>query len=104
MAMVIPRSRSWGALSIWSKAVYLLAALSVANTLVIAAVRGALPWSMWPMVPTFTRGLVRSNFFFAIYIPFPLHNSAQCKHTCVPCCTLAMALKLVHFLRVHPGG
>jgi hypothetical protein len=27
-----------------------------------------LPWSMWPIVPMFTCGLVRSNFFFAIAV------------------------------------
>jgi hypothetical protein len=25
-----------------------------------------LPWSMWPIVPILTCGLVRSNFFLAI--------------------------------------
>jgi hypothetical protein len=25
-----------------------------------------LPWSIWPIVPMLTCGLVRSNFFFAI--------------------------------------
>src|SRR6266567_7870346 len=101
--MVIPRSRSSGALSIWSKAVYLLAALKVASTLVIAAVRVVLPWSIWPMVPTLTCGFVRSNFFFAIYVPFPLQNSAQCKHMCVRGCTLAMALKLIQSFHPHPS-
>ena len=32
----------------------------------IAAVRLVLPWSMWPIVPMLTCGLVRSNFFLAI--------------------------------------
>src|SRR5205807_10608027 len=64
--MVMPRSRSSGALSIWSKAVYLLAEERVASTLVMAAVRVVLPWSMCPIVPTFTCGFVRSNFFLAI--------------------------------------
>ena len=32
----------------------------------IAAVRLVLPWSIWPIVPMFTCGLVRSNFFLAI--------------------------------------
>src|SRR5207247_2147648 len=41
-----------------------------ARTLVIAAVSVVLPWSMWPMVPMFTWGLVRSNFFFAM-LPSP---------------------------------
>src|SRR5919198_755120 len=30
---------------------------------------GALPWSMWPMVPMLTCGLVRSNFAFATVCP-----------------------------------
>ena len=29
----------------------------------MAAVSVVLPWSMWPIVPMFTCGLVRSNFF-----------------------------------------
>jgi hypothetical protein len=33
---------------------------------VIAAVKVVLPWSTCPMVPTFTCGLVRSNFSLAI--------------------------------------
>ena len=37
-----------------------------ADTLVSAAVRVVLPWSMWPMVPTLTCGLERSNFSFAM--------------------------------------
>src|SRR5882672_12029168 len=37
-----------------------------ADTLVSAAVVVVLPWSTWPIVPTFTWGLVRSNFSFAI--------------------------------------
>ena len=32
----------------------------------MAAVRVVLPWSTWPMVPTFTWGLDLSNFSFAI--------------------------------------
>jgi hypothetical protein len=31
------------------------------RTVAIAAVRVVLPWSTWPMVPTLTCGLVRSN-------------------------------------------
>src|SRR3982074_2854244 len=37
-----------------------------ADTLVNAAVRVVLPWSMCPMVPTFTCGLLRSNFSLAM--------------------------------------
>jgi hypothetical protein len=33
---------------------------------VMAAVKVVLPWSTWPMVPTLTCGLVRSNVPFAI--------------------------------------
>src|SRR5215213_11784183 len=65
MAMVIPRSRSSGALSIESKARYSDSPFR-ARYLVIAAVSDVLPWSMWPIVPMFTCGLVRSNFFLAI--------------------------------------
>jgi hypothetical protein len=43
-----------------------LAAEQLASTVVIAAVSVVLPWSTWPMVPTFTCGLVRSNLLFAI--------------------------------------
>src|SRR5207302_11087468 len=35
-------------------------------TLVSAAVKVVLPWSMCPMVPTFTCGLLRSNFSLAM--------------------------------------
>src|SRR5260221_7652604 len=62
----MPRSRSSGALSIWSKATYLLAALALASTLVMAAVKVVFPWSTCPIVPTFTCGFVRSNFCLAI--------------------------------------
>src|SRR5262245_51948304 len=37
-----------------------------AATLVKAAVNVVLPWSTWPIVPTFTCGLLRSNFSFAM--------------------------------------
>jgi len=36
------------------------------QTFVIAAVSVVLPWSMWPIVPTFRWGLLRSNFCFAM--------------------------------------
>jgi hypothetical protein len=36
------------------------------NTFVMAAVKVVLPWSTWPMVPTFTCGFVLSNFAFAM--------------------------------------
>ena len=43
-------------------------ALAAARYLVIAAVSVVLPWSTWPIVPTLTCGLVRSNFFLAICV------------------------------------
>src|SRR5215212_878230 len=67
--MVMPRWRSSGALSICSKATTLLAGSSgtrLASTLVIAAVSVVLPWSTWPMVPTFRCGLFLSNLPLAI--------------------------------------
>src|ERR1700761_9196355 len=64
--MVIPRSFSSFALSIWSKGVKgLRSGYLSCSTLVIAAVRVVLPWSMCPMVPMFTCGFVRSNLAFA---------------------------------------
>src|SRR5437870_13584576 len=39
-----------------------------ADTLVSAAVKVVLPWSTWPMVPTFTCGFFRSNFAFAMVV------------------------------------
>src|SRR5215510_2049779 len=67
--MVIPRSFSSFALSIASKGVkgFTSGYLSC-STLVIAAVRVVLPWSMCPMVPMFTCGLVRSNLALATEI------------------------------------
>jgi hypothetical protein len=38
------------------------------STVVIAAVSVVLPWSTWPIVPTFTCGLFRSNLSLAISI------------------------------------
>src|SRR5947208_2514489 len=81
MAMVMPRSFSSGALSIWSNGVKSARPFS-ASTLVMAAVSVVLPWSMWPIVPMLTCGLVRSNFFFAIapspcrrlFAPDPCHD------------------------------
>ena len=63
---MIPRSFSSFALSIWSKGVkgFTSGYLSC-STLVIAAVSVVLPWSMCPMVPMLTCGLVRSNLAFA---------------------------------------
>src|SRR5215467_10530666 len=64
--MVIPRSFSSFALSIASKGVKgFTSGILSCSTLVIAAVSVVLPWSMCPMVPMFTCGLVRSNLAFA---------------------------------------
>src|SRR5579883_1574661 len=65
MAMVMPLAFSSGALSMLSYARN-CACPRVASVLVIAAVSVVLPWSTCPIVPTFTCGFVRSNFFFAI--------------------------------------
>src|SRR5438477_13158623 len=51
-----------------------------AETFVSAAVRVVFPWSTWPIVPTFTCGLFRSNFSFDIetppgHFPRPVHAS-----------------------------
>src|SRR5215471_10065744 len=61
----MPRSRSSGALSIWSYAVK-VAPPVFARILVIAAVNDVLPWSTWPIVPMLQCGLLRSNFAFAV--------------------------------------
>ena len=39
-----------------------------AATFVNAAVSVVFPWSMWPIVPTFTWGFDRSNFSFAMAV------------------------------------
>jgi hypothetical protein len=76
MAMVMPRSRSSGALSIVSK---LRNSAPPFNDryLLIAAVSDVLPWSMWPIVPMLTCGLLRSNFFLAIACLSPLALRAR---------------------------
>src|SRR6185312_13024878 len=61
----MPRSRSSGALSIWSYAVN-VAPPVFARILVIAAVSDVLPWSTWPIVPMLQCGLFRSNFAFVM--------------------------------------
>src|ERR1041385_5562156 len=73
--IVMPRWRSSGALSIASKSVASVFVPESARTLVIAAVSVVFPWSMWPIVPTLTCGLVRSNFCFAIASPQTLEWS-----------------------------
>src|ERR1700761_4624535 len=62
----MPRSRSSGALSIESNDRNVIFGLCFDSTFVIAAVNVVLPWSMCPIVPTFTCGFERSNFSFAI--------------------------------------
>src|SRR6266496_3954632 len=69
----MPRSFSSGALSIDSYA-RTSAMPFFDRTFVSAAVRVVLPWSTWPIVPTFTCGLVRSNFAFAIALAFHFRN------------------------------
>src|SRR5215470_9507121 len=62
----MPRSRSSGALSIESNARNCTLGLFFDATFVRAAVKVVLPWSMCPIVPTFTCGLLRSNFSLAM--------------------------------------
>src|SRR6185295_4579530 len=54
-----------GAFATSSYGTYFAHPLSAA-TFVSAAVNVVFPWSMWPIVPTFTCGFERSNFSFAI--------------------------------------
>src|SRR5690606_33215800 len=61
----MPRAFSSGARSIASYALNSPPKRS-APTFVSAAVSVVLPWSTWPIVPTFTWGLVRSNLPFAM--------------------------------------
>ena len=63
----MPRWRSSGALSIDAKSrAWVLPSPESASTFVIAAVSVVFPWSICPMVPTFTCGFERSNFCLAI--------------------------------------
>src|SRR5579884_796328 len=75
-AMVMPRAFSSGALSMESKERNFTFGLFFASVLVMAAVSVVLPWSMWPMVPILTCGLLRSNFSFAILCSWLL--SSKC--------------------------
>src|ERR1700730_13030168 len=79
--MVMPRAFSSGALSIESNDRNWILGLCFCNTLVMAAVNVVLPWSMWPIVPTFTCGLLRSNFSFAISCRASLLPSLSHSHT-----------------------
>ena len=63
---MIPRSRSSGALSIYPYSRTAIYLFFVCSTFVIAAVNVVFPWSMCPIVPTFTCGFVRSYFALAI--------------------------------------
>src|SRR6187397_2432010 len=63
----MPRAFSSGAASIWSYALNSPPKRS-APILVSAAVSVVLPWSTWPIVPTFTCGLVRWNFSLDIVV------------------------------------
>src|SRR3954452_12491466 len=67
----MPRSRSSGALSIWSYARN-FAKFFFASTLVIAAVSVVLPWSTCPIVPMFRCGLFRTNFSLAMSVVLSL--------------------------------
>ena len=66
--IVTPRSRSSGALSIWSYALNCTFGFAAASTFVIAAVSDVFPWSTCPIVPMFTCGFDRSNFSLAMLI------------------------------------
>src|SRR5258705_12298655 len=87
------------ALATSSYEMYLAQPLS-ADTLVSAAVRVVLPWSMCPIVPTFTWGLLRSNFSLAMsstpssFLPVhlrALHFGGQPTLACHPSLLLALA-------------
>src|SRR5579862_3377229 len=70
----MPRAFSSGALSIESKLRNLFFGLCLDSVLVIAAVSVVLPWSICPIVPMLTCGLLRSNFSFAmLFAHFSLH-------------------------------
>src|SRR5205085_10758672 len=57
------------AFATWSYATYDVPQPLSAETFVSAAVSVVLPWSTWPMVPTFTCGLSRLNLLLAIERP-----------------------------------
>src|SRR5207249_124510 len=66
VAMVMPRAFSSGALSIESNDRYFTFGLFFASTFVMHAVSVVFPWSMCPIVPTFTCGFTLSYFSFAM--------------------------------------
>src|SRR5262249_62262532 len=101
MAMVMPRARSSGALSMESNERNSASPLR-ASTLVRAAVRVVLPWSTWPMVPTFTCGFVRSNFAFAIeLIPIGLRVLSPAVYSLARFRHDLFGLALRHFIIVR---
>src|SRR6266481_4093690 len=53
-----------------------------AATLVSAAVSVVLPWSMCPMVPTFTCGFERSNFSFDMPAPLRYLSRSMFGNSC----------------------
>src|SRR5207249_10433785 len=61
----MPRWRSSGALSMLKKSRY-SAIFFCASTFVIADVKVVLPWSIWPIVPTFKCGFGLRNFCLAM--------------------------------------
>src|SRR5271165_4716857 len=109
--MVMPRCFSSGALSIWSKGVKAVLGLDSDRTLVMAAVNVVLPWSMWPMVPTFTWGFERSNFFLAISAGLLLISGGALSGpprrspvaASLPCHLLSCCLLRCHRTRVADG-
>src|ERR1700730_5345286 len=109
MAMVMPRARSSGALSIESKLRNSAPPLRP-STLVMAAVSVVLPWSMWPMVPTLTWGLVRSNFCLAMPLLLPAIGRdnqglvAVAHHRCVCLSPANRRDPVVPLLPVRPGN
>src|SRR6478672_7661670 len=66
MVTVLLASRTMPPLAISAYVLNSLILLTCALRAMIAAVSVVLPWSMWPIVPTLTCGLVRSNVPLAI--------------------------------------
>src|SRR5215471_20083067 len=103
MAMVMPRARSSGALSISANDTYLLALFFMPSTLVIAAVKVVLPWSTCPMVPTFTCGLVRSKIFLAMCPgPSPLACARLRGDSCSDIPRYGLVVRELHRVRGAP--
>jgi hypothetical protein len=74
-----------------------------AATFVSAAVSVVFPWSMWPIVPTFTCGFERSNFSFAICLsalPGPRRFLRRASRH--PAHTLALLESLPAYAACHP--